>query len=266
MKKILFVLIAALTAAASSSAQTLGEPFWLLRIVQTESGPGVDTGPVEAYRTAKSGVDIIGIRSVTGPSQLWLMEAHASFASIEALDQALAQVAPNRPSDITPVRDWLLARSTTLLGLYRPGLSYRPEDAIKLLPSARYFRVTVFRIRPGTDIEFSELMRLRRFGLESVNLDRPEIGYQIISGSTSGTYVFVSPVASLASMDSGIARLPAYAEDAMQGSTKTARQTGYDALLSRESLLFRVEPSASYVSAEFAGSDAAFWHPEPAPR
>ncbi|MEO8657767.1 MAG: hypothetical protein ABI693_04815 [Bryobacteraceae bacterium] len=257
----IFVCLAFLALSYPAQAQTLGEAFWLLRIQQFESGPGLDASPIDAYRNAKSNVDVLGIRSVTGVSQLWLLEPHGSFASIEALDKALANVAPDHRREDSGVQEWLLLRPLTLLGIYRPGLSYRADEALKLFPLARYFRVSVFRIRPGTDIEFAELMRIRRLGLDSINLDRPEIGYQVISGSTSGTYIFLSPLTSLALMDNGLARMPAYAEEALQGAGKAGRQTAYEALLSREQLIFRVEPRASFVSPEFAGNDSAFWHP-----
>ena len=256
MKNVIFLLAAALGVTAPTRAQTQGEPFWLIRIVQSDSGPGVDSSPVEAYRAAGSAVDVVGLRSVTGPSQLWMIEGHRSFAGVEALDKALARAVGERRDT-----NGAVLPTTTLLGLYRPALSNRPDEAIKLFSGARYFRVTVFQTRAGADIEFAELMQMRRFGLESVNLDRPEIGYQVISGS-SGTYVFLSPVATLSTLDAGVARMPAYAEDAARSSGKAGRQAAADALLRRESLLFRVEPRASFVSAEFAGNDAAFWRPE----
>lgn len=263
MKTLLILLAGVVAGAPLTRAQSPGEAFWLIRIVQMDSGPGLDPSLVDAYRAAGSGVDVLGLRSATGPSQLWMVEAHSSFGSLEDLDKALARTTPDRQDSGLGVGDWLLARTSTLLGLYRPGLSYRPEEALKLLSGARYFRVTVFHIRPGADIEFGELMKMRRFGLESVNLDRPELGYQVISGASSGTYVFLSPVATLTAMDNGIARMPVYAEEASLGSGKSGRQAAADALLGRESLLFRVEPRASYVSAAFAGSDAEFWHPRP---
>lgn len=242
-------LVALLALSAGlAAAQAPGEPFSLVRIVQNESGPGLDPTPIDSYRAAQSPVDIIGLRSVTGSSQLWLLEAHASFAGIENLDNALSGRA-SRPDPSAP-----LPVSNTIIGIYRPALSHRPEEAVKMFPQARYFRIAVYRIRPGFEVEFGDLMNWRRAGMERVNLDRPEIGYQIVSGSTSGTYVFVSPLPSLSVLDN------AYPG---QGAPRPAAPTrpASDALLSREQLLFRVEPAASYVSPAFAGSNAAFWHP-----
>jgi hypothetical protein len=197
------------------------------------------------------------MRSVSGVSQLWLLETHGSFASVENLDNALFGQA-SRKDESAQREEWLSGRSNTMIGLYRAGLSHRPEEAVKLFPFARYFRISVYRIRPGYEVEFGDLMNWRRAGMERVNLDRPEIGYQIVSGSTSGTYLFLSPLASLSVLDNG------YSQDAVHATGGSKQAT--DALLSREQLLFRVEPAASFVSAEFAGSNAAFWHPGSEPK
>jgi len=98
-----------------------------------------------------------------------------------------------------------------MIGLYRPGLSYRPDEADKGLPKARYLLISIYRSRPGQDSAFAELVKLRRAHYDSINLDRPEVCYQVMSGAPSGTFVFLTPLNSLKSMDDGLARTPAYA-------------------------------------------------------
>ena len=122
-----------------------------------------------------------------------------------------------------------------------------------MFPRARYFYVTIYRIRPGTEAEFADLVKLRRGALDSINMDRPEIAYQVISGAASGTYLFLAPLTSLKSLDDGMAKGPVYAE-----SGKAA--TGSE--LSRVHFLFRIEPGMSYVSDDFASADVEFWRPK----
>jgi hypothetical protein len=138
-------------------------------------------------------------------------------------------------------------------------LSYRPDEAIKLLQTARYFQVTIFRIRPGADFDFAELIRLRKASFDSINLDRPEIGYQIISGSTSGVYMFLAPLPSMRMLDNGFARMPVYAEGLGPGGGRAGRQIAAEADATREHLLFRVEPAKSHVSDAFGAADPEFW-------
>lgn len=245
--------------AACAGAQThQGEPYFLIRIVRSPLRPDPHA-TIEPYRAARVGVDVIGLNAITGTSETWLIESHRSFASIEATDKALFEAQPSRSGE--KIDDEVFAPSTQLIGLFRSGLSYRPEEAIKLLQTAHYFQVTTFRIRPGSDFDFAELIRLRRASFDSINLDRPEIGYQIISGSTSGMYMFIAPLPSLRMLDNGFARMPVYAEGLGPGGGKAGRQAAADADATREHLMFRVEPLKSHVTSSFAAADPEFWRP-----
>ena len=220
--------------------QTLGEPYFLARFTQG------DSSAIQAYRDFNAPVDVVGMESLTGETQTWLMEGHPSFAAIETLDKTLAGARP--------------VSARRMIGLYRSFLSYRPDEAIKLLRSARYFQITVFRIRPGADVDFSELIRMRKSVFDSINLDRPEIGYQIISGANSGTYIFVAPLNTLRTLDNTFARMPANAETLGSGPrSKESRQIQWEADITREHMLFRVHPSLSHVSDAFAAGDPDFW-------
>jgi hypothetical protein len=179
--------------------------------------------------------------------------AHDAFAGIEALDRVLrpfptASAAPQAGDEaLPPAASWV--------ALYRPQLSYRADQAIRAFPKAHYFHVSVFRIRPGTEADFVELIRARRQTLDAINLDRPDIAYQVISGAPSGTYVVFAPLTSLKVLDDALPHLPAYAEPAAKAAGKAAAEGD----VTREHLLFRVEPSLSWVSDEVAGGDPEFW-------
>jgi hypothetical protein len=184
-----------------------------------------------------------------------LIEAHDSFASIEAVTAALAntrQVQGAALPDSLPL-------STSTIAVYRAALSYRPDEAAAALPKARYLNVSVYRIRAGADLEFVELMRTRRKGLAAANMDRPVIAYQVVSGAPSGTYIFISPLATLKTLDEGIARLPVYAETMAEAGADAGRKLAAETEVARESRLFRMDPRISYVSDEFAAGDSEFW-------
>jgi hypothetical protein len=236
--------------ALCALAQYPGEPFTLIRLIRKASGPTVDLAIIDAHRGARTPVDVVGLKSITGPHQVWLVEAHGSFASVEMVDRALASVPVPASADDA-------FAPATLIGLLRPGLSYRPEEAIKALPMARYFQIAIFRTRPGTAMDFAEVMRIRNAALDRVNVDRPELGYQILSGTTSGTYVFLSPMPSLKAVDDSIARIYAYGDGSgRQASSKITAEAD----ITREQFLFRVDPRISYVSESFATASPDFWH------
>ena len=230
------------------------DPSALIRVVRTTTSASADYDPIQAYENAQIQANVLGIQSLTGSPEAWLIEYHDSFASIEAAMTSLA-----RPgASPAPVPDGLpLAAST--IAVYRAGLSYRPEEAVAALPKARYLNVSVYRIRAGADLDFAELMRLRRRGLDAINMDRPEIAYQVVSGAPSGTYIFVCPLATLKSLDNGINRLPVYAEAMAEAGADAGRKLSAQAELSREQRLFRLEPRISWVSDDFAAQDPGFW-------
>src|SRR5262245_52122824 len=121
-------LLAILLLAASAMAQSRGEPFSLIRIECKPSLPGVDGLSIQAHRMARVGVDVVGVNAVTGASQTCLLEGHGTFEGIEVLDKAISRVAAAASRD-----SQTLSPSTTMIGVYRGGLSYRPDEAIKLL-------------------------------------------------------------------------------------------------------------------------------------
>lgn len=155
---------------------------------------------------------------------------------LEAVEGALDRVWSRESAE-----DELMSPSTSLLALYRPGLSYRPDEAVKLMPEARYVQISIYRMRPGFDIEFAELMEMRRAALDRINLDRPELGYQVISGSTTGTYFFVAPLTSLRTYDQSISRWFSQTDGPAVPPGRGRREVTAEGDITREHLLFRVE-------------------------
>jgi hypothetical protein len=252
------ILLLAGILSSSAAAQSLTDPPPIVQLVRR---PGTGGASLKPYANSRAELNVIGMVSVTGLPETWLVEAHFSFASVEDLDQRISALAPVRVfSDAAdPLQDDVLVPSRTMLALYRPNWSYRPDQAIRMFPKARYFQVSLFRIRPGTEAEFGELIRLRRATADVVNLDRPDLAYQVISGAPAGTFVFLSPITSLRNFDDGVNPVPVYAEGLASTRAKDGSKIAADVEMGREHLLFRVEPRISYVSSDFADVDPEFW-------
>ena len=237
-------------------AQVWADPPVLLRVIRNVQ----DVDSSRTYTDARTAVNVLGMRAVSSLDEAWLMEMHDSFASIEEVDQALGSTRPLRNSNgrnASPEDVLLPAR--LLIALYRPVLSYRSDEAAKNLPKAHYLLISIFRIRPGNEAAFAEMVKLRRARRDSINLDRPEIAYEVVAGAMSGTYVFVAPLPTLKTLDDGLARTPAYAE----GVRETGKRAAAETEVSQERLLLRIEPGLSYVSDDFASGDPAFWNRKP---
>jgi hypothetical protein len=252
------ICLLAAALAMTAAAQSLTDPPTIVQLVRK---PGIGKASSRPYGPAGVAVNVIGMAAVTGLPETWLVECHYSFASVEEMDQRIASVAPVRTQGDTgdPSQDDVLAPSRTMLGVYRPGWSYRSDQAIRMFPRARYFQVSIFRIRPGTEADFSELIRLRRATADVVNLDRPELAYQVISGAPSGTIVFLAPLATLRNFDDGVNPVPVFAEGLAAAKAKDGSKIQADSEISREHLIFRVVPRLSYVSSDFADVDPEFW-------
>ena len=100
---------------------------------------------------------------------------------------------------------------------------------------------------------------MRRATADVINLDRPELAYQVFSGAPAGTFVFIAPIISLRNFDDGRNPVPVFAEGLASARAKDGSKIASDTEISREHLLFRVEPRISYVSSEFADADPEFW-------
>jgi len=244
--------------AVCAAAQGLTEPPPIIQLVRK---PGTGDASLKPYADAGVAVHVVGMRAVTGLPETWMVEAHYSFASVEELDQKLAALAPARVTNDAsdPMNDDVLTPSRTMMGLYRPEWSYRGDEAIRNFAKARYFQISVFRIRPGAEAGFTQLIRLRRASADVINLDRPELAYRVISGAPSGTLVFLAPILSLRTLDQGVAPVPPYAEGLAAARTSEGSKLAAETEIGSEHLLFRVEPRISYVSDEFASADTSFW-------
>lgn len=238
----------AIAFTLSSIAQTPTEPPPLIRIIRS---PIPNASHI--YADARAAVTVLGMTAITGPSESWFIELHDSFSTIEDLDRAFRNIGSEGPSGALFASDDIIAPSRSMIALYRPAWSYRPEEALKVLPQSHYFQVSIFRNHTGDDAAFAALVRSRSEGLDRINLDRPDLAYEIISGAPSETYLLLSPMASLKTLDNSLAA---------RGQGEAGRS---NAAIGREHLLFRIEPRISFVSSEFASVDPGFWLGKPNP-
>jgi hypothetical protein len=199
-----------------------------------------------------AGVYLFGLTSITGPAETWLIETHASFASLEQFDNGGSP--RNRYAGAEEAR--------TLIAFHRQWWSHRPDEAVQALRKARYFQVSLYRTGVSAEAEFAELLRARKASLDSINLDRPDLVYQVIAGAPSGTFLVLSPLPSLQALDDGVSRsAAAYLRSTGTPSNRTTGAPRQGTDLSHENLLFRVDPALSHVSREFAEPDINFWRP-----
>lgn len=232
-------------AAVLSLAAAAQTPPPILRIIRNPNGL-----TPQRYATAGARIEVLGVTTVTGTNENWAIEQHPNFASIEALDRAFGGFSPLDSIDARGVsQDEILGPGRILIASYRDGWGYHSEDAIRMLPRARYFNITVYHVRPDADSDMHNILMAHHAELDSMNLSQPDLVYHVISGGSSGLYLVLSPMASMRSMDERVNKLPLEVEAKSPAVSQFARET----------LMFRINPAASYVSEEFAAGDRSFW-------
>lgn len=218
----------------------------------------VRNGSASAYSLGKTTTNVIGLAAVSGPLETWLLELHDSFGSLEALDKAVADAgAPvSQPGGVAGANS-PLAPPRAFIGRLLAGLSYRPEQWMQDLAKTRYLDVAIFRTPAEGYANFAKFLSTRRALANSVNLDRPAVTYQVVSGEPAGTYIVITALPSLRVLDEAKPATPASAE----GDQAAARKAAADIEMASEHSLFRVDPRMSYVSDDFASADMRFWRP-----
>jgi hypothetical protein len=229
------VLLAAIFACAAAAQPPV------IRVIRN--------GSASAYVEGKATTNVIGLSAISGPLETWLLELHDSFGSLEDLDKAIGGVTGANSAPAPP---------RAFIGrLLLTGLSYRPEQWIQDLPKTRYLAVAIYRTPAEGYADFAKFFKSRRALANSVNLDRPALTYQVVSGEPAGTYIVITALPSLRVLDEAKPATPAYAE----GDQAAARKAAADIENASEHSLFRVDPRMSYVSEDFAAGDTNFWRP-----
>lgn len=260
--------VVCLAAALPGTAQTPSDPPAVLRIIREEIKQGKSaahrnsetTFMLEAARL-KYPANIIGMSTLTGRDEAWFLEAHDSFAAIEAtlaaFDNPDAQYAKLDELDAefrTGSRAWI--------AVYRSDLSFHGQELIANLPKARFMNVDLVRVQPGHDAEFGELGRMAVDAAQKSMVDQPVAVYQVVSGAPNGMYIMLEPAVSLKALDSAQVRTRGMLQAMGDSTARRFTKSLSDTIASEESLLFSLEPRMSYVSKEFAAGDPPFWNPK----
>jgi len=120
-------------------------------------------------------------------------------------------------------------------------------------------------LHPARDAEFADAIKLVTGNYEKINSDQPLVVYQVVSGASGPTYLFLSPMVSLKTIDEAPARGRAIRESMGEENAATMLKTSAAVTAASESFLFTLNPRMSYVSKEFAAGDLEFWIPKPPP-
>lgn len=201
--------------------------------------------------------------AMTGGSEAWFLNPYESFAAVEA--QAKSDQA-NVPLTGELDRLWaqdgeMLSNTSSLTAVLNEGLGYRADwDTAKM----RYYAVTLVRLQPGYGRDYEQVRKLVNAAHDKAKVDERWSVYEVITGAPDDTYIFFSPLASLAEWDKYDAMHGKEYQDALgDDGQKRVREFNRDAVKSSETRLFEFNTKMSYLPKELTDRDPEFWTPKP---
>lgn len=213
------------------------------------------------FREAKVPVYWLGTTAVTGANEFWWFTPLSSVAELEAQDKAVAG-APglSSASDLLSKADGENVESNrTLLARYRGELS-RPGGVP--VPTARYFQVLMFRVRPGHNADFETAAKLYNTVVTEASGSGHWVTYEIISGMPGPTFLVFTAMKSLSEMDPG-PDMEALAKAMTPARQKQFNDLSAAGIISTTSLVFQFQPRMSNLPPEVTAMDPTFWNVHP---
>jgi hypothetical protein len=273
MKKMLVPMSAlALCLGGADAARTADAPLGtkrpkILQIFREEVKPGRgpaheknEAGWPAALRKANNKGYYL---AMSNGNEAWFLNPGASFAAIEAQareDEANTTLTAD-VDRLWAVDGEMLSKTSAMTAVLNEEVSFHADwDTAK----TRYYAVTVVRLQPGYGREFEQLRKLVNAAHEKAKVDERWSAYEVITGAPHDTYVFFSPIASLAEWDKYEAMHGKEFQEALGEDART-RLRDFDrvAVKSSETQLFRFSPKMSYLPKEMTDRDPDFWTPKP---
>ena len=203
--------------------------------------------------------------AISSGSEAWFLNPRESFAAAEAqAKEDDANTALTAELDrLWAVDGEMLSKTSAMTAVLNEDLGFRADwDVAKI----RYYAVTVLRIQPGYGRDFEQTRKQVNAAHEKAKVDERWSVYEVIVGAPDDTYIFFSPIASLAEWDKYEAMHGKEYQEAL-GEDGRNRLRDFDrvAVKSSETHLFSLSPKMSYLPKELTDRDPDFWTPKPPP-
>jgi hypothetical protein len=260
------------TAPVVLSAQTPAPPSSNILTVFRESvkvGKGAahdahEEAWARAVTAAKGAEPFVAMSSLTGPNEIWYMQAFPNWEAYQKSTESnranAAQAAVDR--QYRRMEAEYLNDSRLMVLRQRAELSYGgPAD----LPNMKFISVSRISVRPGHTAEYVEARRLVNEAHTKAGLNEKWALYEATSGAPSGTFYIFIARPSLADIDQGAAlHGPAYvaALGGEEGQKKIAALMA-SAVISQQTDHFAFEPSQSVPPPMWIEANPGFWKPKP---
>jgi len=257
-------------AAAQETSQGNVSIPKVLEITREYTKPGksgmvhekTESAFVQAMTRAKWPTYYLGMTSLSGKNCALFLTRYASFEAWEE-DYAASEknAVLSAALDRAAMADGELLDSIDQgLFVFRDELSLRPRLDLSQM---RYLEISAYRVRPGHDGEWNELVKMVKAAYEKAVPDAHWGTYAQVYGGDAGTFLVLSARKTLAEVDRAFKEddpqfVAAMGEEGMKKLSELVRAS----VASSQHQLYAFNPRMSYVGDEWIKADPDFWKPK----
>lgn len=234
----------------------------------------VVTDVIHIYDREKWPLDALGMSGITAPEgEAIFLVAFDSFGAIDKLEEQIGKSSKAALEEIERLESQesaLHASKRTMLAVYRPDLSYRPD--VNSVAKATYMYTDQRLVRFGHIKEYESDERFVQEAFDKANVNLHWFTYYVVSGAPNGTYIRLAPMASLAEWDAYGAKLKAMTDGLDDAGKERFFQLFKDSTVQAAgdaetplTRLYVLRPDMSRVSDRFAAQNPDFWRPKRPP-
>lgn len=261
----LLLLGTAAIAAAQEKSMAMGPPK-VLNVIREVIKPGksgsahekTERAFVEAMTAANSPNHYIALDALTGVSRSLFLSGYESFAKWEE-----QQMGDLKNASLAASLDRAAEADGALLSSYESGMYVLREDqsynTTGGLVHIHFFEITVYRIKPGHEADWDEIVKLVKPALIKANPDDNWAMYQRAYGAGGPAFVVFHVMKSAADIDASYATNPKFAAAMGPEGMKKLSELSAAAIEGSESNLFIINPRESYAEPELIKADPDFW-------
>jgi len=253
-------------AAAQSASESVTPPPKVLVIIREYLKPGkagslhakTESVYVKAMVDAKSPTHYIAMDSISGPDRSLFIMGYDSFEAYgKDMETQNANASLAAATDQATIADGeLLEKSEEHVFVYHPEMSVHAAVDV---PHQRYWEFTSFRIKPGHEKEWNELVKMYVDGFNKL----PDAHWALFESkwgeNNGGAWISINPMRSLAEADRGLADSNAFYAAEGDANMQHAGELAAACIESVQTNIFVVNPKISYAADEWATAAPEIW-------
>jgi len=216
---------------------------------------------VQAMTAAKWPTHYLAAESQSGVSRAIFILGYPSFAAWEkdTADQAKNATLTAAFDHASLVDGEQLTEFSTGVYVYREEMSLRANVDI---PHMRYFEISRFKVRPGHEKDWNDLVKMYKDAFEKAVPNAHWAVFESMYGDQNGgLYLVFNPMRSLAEADASMGDSKKFEAAMGEDGMKKLSELTAACIESSQTNLFQFNPKMSYPQEEWIKADPGFWKP-----